>query len=318
MRRFLTVGIFSVTALVAAGAHAGLFSSILAHGTSAVASAFSDSNAKQVPAKDPQGCQKLVAYGAPVAEFAGQNEGAQYLCRGGYYMQHSAVTKGALWVAEFLEASAIYGQEPRTNDFQPDPALPGADRATLGDYKGSGFDRGHYAPAADFSNNPEHMSESFYLSNMGPQEPTHNRGIWADVEKYTRQIASTSKRGLYVVTGPVFDIKNGSYIPSDVASACPAASKQPGCTTTFIKKSTIGRKRVMVPNAYYKVLLDPARGEAIAFVIPNMPMTESRDIKPWLRTVREVEQMTHLNFHSSMDSKLKATVETREPTLWRK
>jgi endonuclease G len=267
-------------------------------------------------AGDLRQCPSFNKYGPPITVNTAQNMGSRFLCRKGYSLQHSAVTKGPLWVAEYLGQDSVFGDEPRTNDFQPDPDLPAAERSTLSDYKSSGFDRGHFAPAADFSKDADAMHESFYLSNMGPQEPSHNRGIWAEIEKYTRRLALKRKAGLYVITGPVHQVKNGEYVQSLVGSACPSPTLEPACKETFQKKGSIGRKQVYVPLAYYKVLLDPETGGTIAFVVPNMPMDKKAEMKRWVRSVREVEMLTNLQFFTALEKGTRDKIINKQSGLW--
>lgn len=244
-------------------------------------------------------CTALTGYGAPVYKRAAPKDEFHLVCRAGYLLQHSVTTKGAVWVAEYLQPHAIYGDEPRTNDFKPDPAVPTRGRATLGDYKGSGYDRGHYAPAADFSQDAGQMADSFFLSNMGPQEPSMNRGVWAEIEKFARKRASRSSKGLFIVTGPVFAMNGGRYVATKTASACPSKFKEPNCEKTFEKTyATVGRKEVFVPDAWFKVILDPSTGTTWAFVVPNMEMPKERNMRidPWLHSVKEVEDKTGLTF----------------------
>jgi endonuclease G len=102
-----------------------------------------------------------------------------------------------------LTKKKMEGTLPRSNDFRADPDLPPGERAELQDYRGSGYDRGHMAPAASMKWDARAMSESFLLSNMAPQVgPGFNRGIWATLEDKVRQW--TQERGeLYVVAGPI-------------------------------------------------------------------------------------------------------------------
>lgn len=166
-----------------------------------------------------------------------------YLCRTGYAVQFDPATKTPLWSAEKLNAEILKGaKEPRTDDFQADPNVPGPAQATLNDYKGSRFDRGHMSPAADQAGRDGNaMSQSFYLTNMVPQVGVNqNRGIWADLEAQVRKWAE--QRGeVLVVTGPIFD--QGT--------------------------ATIGHSQVWVPTRLYKVVIDPKTFESIAFIIPN-------------------------------------------------
>ena len=92
------------------------------------------------------------------------------------------------------------------------------------DYTKSGYDRGHLCPAADMDFNPVAMEESFFMSNISPQAPEFNRGIWKDLETEVRNWAKKEKK-IYVVTGPVFRDNKG----------------------------TIGEDKVTVPGYFFKI-----------------------------------------------------------------
>lgn len=102
----------------------------------------------------------------------------------GYSLAYDARNRNPLWVYKLLTAESIRGETERSLEFKEDEAIPQHLRATLTDYKGSGFDRGHQAPAADHRSNREAMDDTFYLSNMCLQCPQFNRGYWAKLEKY--------------------------------------------------------------------------------------------------------------------------------------
>ena len=144
--------------------------------------------------------------------------------------------------------------------------------AELDDYRKSGYDRGHMAPAADFRWSEEAMSDTFYLSNMSPQDPSFNRGIWADLEAAVRVMAYENN-AVYVVTGPV--LTDGPY-------------------------ETIGENEVAVPNEYYKVVLDYEEPEvkAIGFILPNEG--SSKSLESFATTVNEVEEKTGIDFFPSL------------------
>ncbi len=145
----------------------------------------------------------------------------------GYALKYNEQYEQAEWVAYQLTDIEVNGKYERSDNFRKDPFVS-TGSATLKDYKGSGYDRGHLIPASDMKWSPDAMSSSFYMSNMSPQDPSFNRGIWKKLEEQVREWA-VDNREIYVVTGPV--LTNGLY-------------------------QTIGVNKVAVPNHYYKVVLD--------------------------------------------------------------
>ncbi|MCZ6703711.1 MAG: DNA/RNA non-specific endonuclease, partial [Ignavibacteria bacterium] len=120
-----------------------------------------------------------------------------------YSLSYNETHEQAEWVAYVLTADEVRMKCERTNDFREDGSVS-TGSAGLADYRGSGYDRGHLSPAADNKADcPVAMSESFYMSNMSPQKPGFNRGIWRKLESKVRDWAA--KYGeIYVATGPVF------------------------------------------------------------------------------------------------------------------
>ncbi len=92
-----------------------------------------------------------------------------------YSLNYSEDHEQAAWVAYKLTAEKVSGTCERTDDFRPDPMVM-TGSAELSDYRGSGYDRGHLAPAGDMKWSPTAMSESFYMSNMSPQRPGSTEG----------------------------------------------------------------------------------------------------------------------------------------------
>ena len=147
-----------------------------------------------------------------------------------------------MFVAERLNKAQLNDakDEKRTNRFFADARLPGAERAQLADYKGSGFDRGHMAPAANMPT-AQAMAQSFSLANMVPQAPVNNQRSWAGIEKATRQYVMRAKGDVYVITGPVY-------------------GSQP---------ETVGPGKVWVPKYLYKLVYDATSERAWAHWIEN-------------------------------------------------
>ena len=205
--------------------------------------------------------------------------------REGYALGYIEKHEQSAWVQYVLTAEEVSRRTAkREGCFRPDPAIP-TGSATPQDYARSGYDRGHLAPAADMSFSVKTMSESFYMSNMSPQAPQFNRGIWNKLEKQVRHFAAREKR-IVVVTGPV--------LPPD-------------------KSITIGVNQVTVPRYYYKAIYDTTPpGKMIAFVLPNKD--SSADLRSFAVTVDHVEELTGLDFFSSVpqpeQERLERTVTT--------
>lgn len=185
----------------------------------------------------------------------------------GFALVYDEEHEQARWVAYELTRDEVYGIHERRDNFRSDPTIRSGS-ADLDDYRGSGYDRGHLVPAADLPWSEESMGDSFYMSNMSPQEPSFNRGIWADLEATIRTFAAT-EGSVYVVTGPV--LTDSPY-------------------------DTIGDNGVSIPNAYYKVVLDYNEPEkkAIGFVLPNEG--SDKDLSKFATSVDEIEELTEIDF----------------------
>lgn len=88
-------------------------------------------------------------------------------------------------------------------EFHEDPLTPPLWRASMDSFKGSGYDRGHMAPAADMKQSQSMMRASFSLSNIAPQHPQLNREYWARLERAIRML-TTEFPHVHVFTGPLF------------------------------------------------------------------------------------------------------------------
>lgn len=133
------------------------------------------------------------------------SQGLRELCFSAFAVLHSGQTKTPVFVAERLNRKTLSQAQglQRTDKFYADARLPKAERSDLDDYKGSGFSRGHMAPAGDMSTK-EAMAQSFSLANMVPQDQTHNAGPWSRIEQDTRKYVMHAAGDVYVFTGPVY------------------------------------------------------------------------------------------------------------------
>ena len=176
------------------------------------------------------------------------------------------------WVAYRLYPNSINNTIKRKNNFRKDYKII-TSSASLEDYKGSGYDRGHLAPAKSMSYSKQSVSESFLMSNMSPQLPLFNRGVWKRLEKQVRDWISISD-SLYVVTGPV------------LISSLP----------------TIGENKVSIPKAYYKAILRFCKGDinGIGFLLKHEK--SSKKIADFATSIDTIEKITGLNFFYLLDS----------------
>lgn len=173
-------------------------------------------------------CTQFFAAGSP--PIVPQAPLLRELCYDSFAVLHSGSTKTPVFVAQRLNrASVADADEKRTNKFFADARLPRAERAELSDYKGSGYARGHMAPAGDMPNVTA-MAQSFSLANMVPQNQRQNSGPWAKIEKDTRHYVARASGDVFVITGPFFG---------------------PGSTST-----SIGANKVRVPTHIFKLVYD--------------------------------------------------------------
>ena len=183
------------------------------------------------------------------------------------------------WVAWELSGAKAQGSEPRDKSFEADPNVPGC--AQPGDYKYSGYDRGHMAPAADMKWSKTAMRESFYLTNVAPQIHSLNNGAWKRLEEKCRQWAVLDSV-IYIVCGPVL-------------------------TDGYTEK--IGTTGVVVPQRFFKVVIapyaDPPRG--IGFIMPNGVVKGG--MQQAACTIDEVEAITGLDFFAALPDTIENTVE---------
>ena len=139
------------------------------------------------------------------------------LCSSFYVSIYDTNHKSVVFVSEKLSKDSTVGSATRVNAFQRDRRV-GKDGATNSDYIGSGFDRGHMAPAADASDSAQ-MKETFLLTNMTPQEPTLNRNAWKKLEERVRKIRQTRNEDMWVLNIAIYPnepkyIGNSIPVPS--------------------------------------------------------------------------------------------------------
>ena len=203
-----------------------------------------------------------------------------------YTLSYSEEHEQAEWVAYELTAEEATSENAeRTDDFRQDPDVS-TGSATTTDYKNSGYDRGHLMPAGDNKLTKEVMSESFFMSNMSPQNPQFNRNRWRFLEDQVREWAEEND-GLYIVTAGVL---TGNL-------------------------ETIGINQVAIPEYYYKVIMDCDISKGIAFLMPNENLND-QTFRDYVVTIDEVEAVTGINFFPWLTKSEEKIESKTDTTLW--
>lgn len=205
----------------------------------------------------------------------------------GFTLMYDETHKQSAWVAYELTKEKTKKVANRSNTFTADSKLK-LSSADNKDYSKSGYDKGHLAPAADMAWSVESMKESFYFTNISPQIPSFNRGIWKKLEELVRVWAIENEH-IYVITGPI--------LTSD--------------------STNIGNNKVTVPEAFYKVILDYTLPEikAIAFIIPNQK--GEKTLYEYAVSIKEVEEATGIDFFPQLPDKQEKIIErTVCKSLW--
>ncbi|WP_253188268.1 DNA/RNA non-specific endonuclease [Leptolyngbya sp. 'hensonii'] len=208
------------------------------------------------------------------------------------------------WVSWQLNSSWL-GSAPRQDDFRADTTLPSSFyRVSGSDYSGSGFDRGHMTPSADRTSSVTNNSATFLMTNMIPQSPDNNQGVWANLEDYARTLVGQGKE-LYIISGAYGSCGTGSA----------------GYKCSFPAK-TNPSYAITVPNRTWKVIvvLDrPGLGvsgvttttRVISVDIPNTQGVRNANWRSYRVSVDSLEQKTGYNFLSAVPSSVQNVIEAK-------
>ncbi|MFD1603643.1 DNA/RNA non-specific endonuclease [Flavobacterium artemisiae] len=187
-----------------------------------------------------------------------------------YTLSYNEKFEQAEWVAYELKKEYLKNNNFKRPYFIEDPKVT-TGSADWRNYKKSGYDKGHLCPAGDMEFSEDAYNDTFYTSNISPQQKEFNSGIWNRLEQKTRYWAE-KYNDIYVVTG-------GILKDSD-------------------KK--IGTEKVAVPKYFYKIILAKSGNEhkAIAFLVPNEKSDKS--IYDFVVPIETLEKMTGIDFFPNL------------------
>ena len=192
----------------------------------------------------------------------------QILYRKAYIASYNKDTRIPNWVAWHLTDEHTYGDVKRPgNAWHEDlDVLP--PRASIADYKGSGWTRGHMCPAGDNKWDGNAMYESFLFTNCCPQNANLNSGTWNQIEISCRRWAETYG-DIYIVCGPILFRQ---------------------------EHEMIGENKIVVPEAFFKVIvcLNKGHEKGIGFICRNTDGNRKKDL--YVNSIRQVERITGMTF----------------------
>lgn len=204
-----------------------------------------------------------------------------------YTLSYNEKGEQAEWVAYELKKDYIRRSDFKRPFFIEDPKVK-TQSADWRNYRKSAFDKGHLCPAADMEFDINAYNDTFFTSNISPQNHGFNSGIWNRLEQKVRFWA-VKNDGLFVVTGGVL---KGNL-------------------------KTIGKEKVLVPKYFYKILLSNSKGKykMIAFLIPNEKSSES--IYKYVVAVDKIETITGIDFFPKLEDQLENSLEKNvDLNLW--
>ena len=213
----------------------------------------------QTPPKPVTSCAVQVPFGQPTVK-----PGYVLICRSAYLLSFNPFTKTPDWVAWTLTPDHAIGCVPRVNAFAADASLA-ASSPRPEDYVGTGYDQGHLANNADMSWDANIAKESFIMTNMSPQLPSVNRGVWKNLESAERAWVYQTKHAFTIYAGNIGGTK------------------------------TIGKGKVVVPDFLYKIVIDDTTKKSYAFLFPHKDGL-GPEYSLWQVSVADVEKATGTTF----------------------
>ncbi|MDB6172086.1 MAG: endonuclease [Chthoniobacteraceae bacterium] len=213
----------------------------------------------------------------------------------GHTVGYSTKAFSPAWAAYAIKAVTNPVSAKRPDTFMPDPALPVAYQVSTNEYTRTGYDRGHMAPnwAVSVSYGREAQIETFYTSNIAPQEPELNRGIWEALERIEANDYARRYDGVVCFDGPIYDA---------------------GSTAGLGKNN-----RIRIPGGFFKIIVRRVKGQVavLALILPQSARGDGKSLSNYLVSVNEIERKTGLDFLTALPAAQQAALEsTAAERMW--
>lgn len=210
------------------------------------------------------------------------------LRRKAYTTAYDPINKIPYWVGWQLTAEHTNGTFNRKGiKFTEDNTVP-TPRATDMDYRRSGFDRGHMCPSGDNKWDPVAQQESFLVTNICPQHPNINAGDWNELEELSRKWARKHGK-IYIISGPILYEQ---------------------------KHKTIGKNKVTVPEAFFKIIIClQGKPKGIGFIVKNRQTNQK--LTRYINTIDRIERITGTDFFPDLSPDIQNKIEsTADISQW--
>lgn len=209
-----------------------------------------------------------------------------------YVLSYNPNKNAANWVSWNLDTS-WFGNVPRfSGNFISDSALPDSFyKVKHSDYTYSGYDRGHMVRSEERTKTVEDNKSTFLLTNILPQRPDLNRGVWLNIEYYCEDLCKKENKELFIIAGGIFRSENKI------------------------------KDKIAVPDSLFKIIVVLNSGESIesindtttviAVVMPNINGIRKDNWQKYLTTIRRIENSTGYDFLSNVNKQIQDVIENR-------
>ena len=199
-----------------------------------------------------------------------------------YSLSYSEENEQAEWVYYKLNPEMLKQKVKRRNNYYLDTNII-THSASKKDYLDQEYHKGHLIPARDMLFSKHAMLESFYMSNIAPQNSSFNQGIWRRLENRIREWVNFEGE-MHIVTGGIFSNNLGK----------------------------IGLNHVTIPAYFYKIIYSEENNKMIGFIIPNKK--NSSELKDLAYSVDSIESLTNINFFYQLDDEIENALESDKKT----